>query len=196
MPRRLLWGSAIAQEDVELVTAVVWSTFLHTLCHAVYFGPAWIIWTAVLLIISSTFSSMPHNYSSMSLLHTTSRSTSTPPRRRNVPLYDYIKAIFSSLKTSAHASTGKHVQHTCNHKGDWCIAKDTPTQWHLCSLYLLLSEYLFASQWVTCLSMNYFQFQPHTSLFVRVHSEVKSSERPNSCSCFCLTDSVTLTNQI
>lgn len=178
-------GSAIAQEDVELVTAAVWSTFLHTLCHAVYSGPAWIIWIAVLLIISSTFPSIPHNYSSMSLLHTTSRSTSTPPRRSNVPLYDYTKAICTSLKTSAHAC--KHVQDTKH---------PPPTQWHLCSLYLLLSEYLFASEWVTCLSMNYFQFQPHTSLFVRVHSEVKSSERPNSCSCFCLTDSVTLTNQI
>lgn len=137
-------GSAIAQEDVELVTASVWSTFLHTLCHAVYSGPAWIIWTALLLIISSTFPSMPHNYSSMSLLHTTSRSTSTPPRRSNVPLYDYIKAIFTSLKTSAHARTGKDVQHT----------KHTPTQWHLCSLYLLLSEYLFASQCVSHLPVH------------------------------------------
>lgn len=54
------------------------------------------------------FPSMPHNYSSVSLLHTTSRSTSTPPRRSNVPLYDYTKAICTSLNMCRIQNTPPH----------------------------------------------------------------------------------------
>lgn len=158
-------GSAIAQEDVELVTAAVWSTFLHTLCHAVYSGPAWIIWIAVLLIISSTFPSIPHNYSSMSLLHTTSGSTSTPPRRSNVPLYDYTKAICTSLKTSAHAC--KHVQDTKH---------PPPTHNDIFVLYIYssVSICLPQSESLACpwTISNFSHTHPYLSVFIQKSSRV------------------------